>query len=82
MSNLYAKSKNITARYDNIIKMAEECGIEVIWAKNREDAKIKGVHLVEPSYARIILGLENALLNGTKIVVVHSSRLKPYLKTY
>lgn len=63
---------------DEIIQVAHEAGIEVRYAKTKEDVQAEGIHLIEPNIQQLLDGLTEALLHGCDLVMIHSKLTWPY----
>jgi hypothetical protein len=66
------KIKEETNQADVIIQQAFDAGVEVRWAKRTADIQEEGIHLMDPSFERMVEGLCYALMHGVDLVMVHS----------
>lgn len=55
-----------------ILNEAYEKGVEVRWAKRTADIEHEGIHLMDPTFERMVEGLCYALIHGVDLVVIHS----------
>jgi len=63
---------------NQVVHAALNCNIEVFIAKKQSDAKLSGVHLIEPTIADLINALRIAIDMGYSAVYIHSSIGYPY----
>lgn len=64
--------------HDNIIKVALQMDIEVMFAKYRKDVEREGVHIIEPTLEDVMNALLTAITHGANLVVIHSKLTWPY----
>lgn len=63
---------------EELINIAREQGVEVRFAKRKEDVQAEGIHLVEPDIEKLVAGIVSAIEHGCTIVMVHTKATWPF----
>lgn len=63
---------------EKTLREAYELGIEVIIAKTPSDARLQGVHLIEPTTEQVYKAIDDAMAQHLDKVIIHSKMAAQY----